>query len=47
MSIPTATKSVRRLEALGIVRETTGKRRGRRYLYQGYMDILGRDTEPL
>lgn len=47
ISIPTASKSVRRLEALGIVRETTGKRRGRRYLYQGYMDILGRDTEPL
>lgn len=47
LSIPTAAKSVRRLEALGIVRETTGKRHGRRYLYQGCMDILDRGTEPL
>ena len=31
----------------GIVRETTGRQRGRLFGYGGYIDILSRGTEPL
>jgi len=35
------------MEDLGIVREVTGKQRGRMYVYSDYLSILGRGTEPL
>ena len=38
-------RSIRRLERLGILRETTGKQRGRLYVYDAYLDILSRGTE--
>ena len=45
VSVPTATKSIQHLESLGIVRELTGKRRGRMYIHDKYMEILERGTE--
>jgi Fic family protein len=47
LSAPTIAKSIQHLEALGIVREITGKQRGRLFVYGGYLDILNRGTEPL
>lgn len=47
LSAPTIAKSIRHLEVLGIVREVTGKQRGRLFVYDGYLDILNRGTEPL
>jgi hypothetical protein len=35
------------LVALGILRETTGRRRGRIFAYERYIDILSHGTEPL
>jgi Fic family protein len=46
-SRPTVRKSLEHLEALGIVRETTGRQRGRVYQYQKYLEILDEGTEPL
>jgi len=47
LSAPTIAKSIQHLEVLGIVREVTGKQRGRLFVYDGYLDILNRGTEPL
>ena len=47
ISIPTAARSVQHLEKLEILREITNKQRGRMYVYEGYLDILNRGTEPL
>ena len=47
VSRPTVSHSIQHLEDLGIVREITGKRWGRRFVYSDYLDILSRDTEPL
>jgi len=40
MAVPTATKSIKYLEKLGIVKEITGKERRKIYIYQRYLDIL-------
>jgi Fic family protein len=42
---PTATKSVALLETLGILRETTGRKRDRAYRYAAYLDRLRTGTE--
>ncbi len=47
ISAPTVAKSIRHLESLGLVRETTGKQRGRLYVYRDYLNILSRGTEPI
>ena len=47
LSAPTIRKSVEHLETLGIVRETSGRRRGRTYAYSAYLDILSDGTAPL
>jgi Fic family protein len=39
-SFPTATAAVQSLEELGIVVETTGQKKNRRYSYQAYVDLL-------
>jgi Fic family protein len=44
---PTVFGALQRLEDIGIIREITGKERGRVYLYDRYMDILNEGTEPL
>jgi Fic family protein len=41
-SFPTATAAVQTLEELGIVVETTGQKKNRRYSYQAYVDLLSR-----
>lgn len=47
LSIPTIRKSIAHLEDLAILRETTGKQRGRAFAYEAYLAILSRGTEPL
>lgn len=42
---PTATKSIELLEKLGIVQETTGRKRDRTYQYTGYLERLRSGTE--
>jgi Fic family protein len=44
---PTVRKAVENLEAVGIVREITGKQRDRIYVYDRYVKILDQGTEPL
>lgn len=44
---PTVRGAVESLEALGIVREITGKQRDRIYVYDQYLRILDDGTEPL
>jgi len=48
LSAPTVSVSLKALERLGIVREVTGRRRGRLYAYSQYLEALseGVDTEP-
>lgn len=46
-SAPTIASAIRHLEALGIVSEITGKQRHRMFVYNAYIDILNRGTEPL
>jgi Fic family protein len=47
VSVPTVAKSVAHLQELGIVREITGKQRGRMFTYDQYLSILNQGTEPL
>jgi len=44
---PTVAASIAALEQLGIVRETTGRGRGRIYAYSEYLRILDEGTEPI
>jgi Fic family protein len=43
---PTATKAVGVLEQLGVLQETTGRRRDRTFSYAAYLDRLRAGTEP-
>lgn len=47
ISLPTVIRSLTTLEGLGIIKEITGKERHKIYVYQEYLDILNRGTEPL
>ncbi len=47
LSLPTILRSLHGLEALGIVKEVTGKERHKLFVYQRYLDILSDGTEPL
>ena len=47
LSFPAASKSIKSLERLGIVREITGGRRNRVFAYNQYLEILSKGTEPL
>jgi Fic family protein len=44
---PTVMKALANLQELDIVKEVTGRRRGRLFAYSRYMDILNRGTETL
>lgn len=46
-SFPTAGGALEKLAELGIMRETTGRQRGRIYAYSDYLALLDRGTEPL
>lgn len=47
LSQPTVTASMRHLEQLGIVRERTGRRRNRMYVYDAYLKIIEEGAEPI
>ena len=47
LSVPTAQKALEQMVAFGVVREVTGGRYGMTFLYERYMAILSRGTEPL
>jgi Fic family protein len=47
VSFPTATKAIEKLMSLGIVKERTGGRRNRVFVYERYLAILNEGTEPL
>jgi hypothetical protein len=38
--------AIARLEEAGILRETTGRKRGKLYVYDQYLSILNEGTEP-
>ena len=47
MSDPPIYAAIERLEKAGILREATGRKRGRLYAYDGYLTILNEGTEPI
>jgi Fic family protein len=47
LSVPGATAALERLVALDLVREVTGRQRGRVYSYAPYVSLLSEGTEPL
>ena len=47
ISTPTVAKSLRHLEALGVVKEITGRHRGRMFSYDAYLNVLAQGTEAL
>jgi len=47
LSVPGATAALERLVTLGLVREVSGRRRGRVYSYTEYVALLSEGTEPL
>jgi Fic family protein len=46
-TVPTVTGSFRHLQELNIVREITGKQRGKIFAYDTYLEILKHGTEPI
>jgi len=47
MSAPTVAKSIQHLRDLDLLREITGKQRGRMFVYSDYLGILSQGTEPI
>ncbi len=47
LTTPTVTAALQNLERIGIVREITGKQRGRVFVYEGYLKVLERGTKSL
>jgi Fic family protein len=47
VSAPTLTKALIHLQELGIVEEISGRQRKRLWAYRDYVDLLGKDTQPL
>lgn len=47
VSYPTAAHLINEFVSLGIVREVTGKKRAKRFVYFKYMDVLSEGTSPL
>jgi len=47
LSLPTVTSAIAALTDLGLVREITGRKRGRVFSYGPYLDVLQQGTEPL
>jgi cell filamentation protein, protein adenylyltransferase len=44
VSFPTASSAVARMTEAGILRESSERRRDRQFLYEGYLDILNRES---
>lgn len=47
LSIPTISAAIANLVRLGLVREFTGRQRGRLFVYQRYVDLLNEGTAPI
>lgn len=47
LALPSIIRALKALEALGIVKEITGKERHKIFIYSEYLDILSKGTEPL
>lgn len=47
LTFPTAAKAMEKLVGMGMVRELTGRRRNRVFVYGAYLDILSEGGEPL
>jgi Fic family protein len=47
LSQPTVTNALSHLQTLGITRETTGRQRGRIFVYGAFLDLLSEGTVPL
>ena len=47
LSVPTVTSALSALTELGLVREITGRKRGRVFSYAPYLEVLQQGTEPL
>ena len=47
LPVPTVTRAIAALEGLGIVREKTGRKRGRVYSYDTCLQVLSEGTEPI
>jgi len=47
ISFPTAGTALENLAGIDIIRETTGRRRGRIYAYSEYLALLDRGTDPI
>lgn len=47
LSFPAASSAMDLLEELDVVREVTGRQRGRVYAYDDYLGLLSEGTEPL
>jgi Fic family protein len=45
LSAPTVRSAIESLETLGLVRETTGKKRDRLFVYSRYLDLLQEDSK--
>lgn len=45
MSLPTALRTLSRLQKIGILHETTGKERNKRFVYKAYLDLINSGTE--
>jgi len=46
LTVPTVTSALRNLQTLGIVREATGRRRNRFFVYDRFIDALDRGMQP-
>jgi Fic family protein len=47
LTAPPVYNAISRLEEAGILREATGRRRGKTYVYGQYLSLLNEGTEPL
>ena len=47
LTLPSIMRALRALDALGLVKEITGKERHKVFVYSEYLDILSKGTEPL
>jgi Fic family protein len=47
VTFPTVNSSLKHLNRLGIVKESTGRKRGRLFTYSSFLQILNKGTEPL
>ena len=47
VSYPTASQLIKQFVSIGILKETTGKKRAKRFVYSKYLAILSEGTKPL